>query len=50
MVEFKVDQPGTYILVDHALGRMVKGLKAFLIVDGEHNPEISDGVDGGAEH
>ncbi|MDQ4075473.1 MAG: copper-containing nitrite reductase [Chloroflexota bacterium] len=40
VVEFTVDHPGTYVLVDHALGRLVKGLKAYLIVEGEPNPDI----------
>ncbi|MGZ3181852.1 MAG: copper-containing nitrite reductase [Telluria sp.] len=40
MVEFKVDVPGRYILVDHALSRMEKGLAGFLYVTGEPNPEV----------
>lgn len=40
VVEFTVEEPGTYVLVDHALGRLVKGLKAYLIVEGEPNPAI----------
>src|SRR3546814_4248120 len=32
MVEFKVDYPGRYILVDHALSRTEKGLVGFLNV------------------
>ena len=40
MVEFKVDYPGRYILVDHALSRMEKGLAGFLIVNGKANPAI----------
>lgn len=40
MVEFKVDVPGRYILVDHALSRMEKGLAGYLTVRGEANREI----------
>lgn len=40
MVEFKVDYPGRYILVDHALSRMEKGLSGFLTVKGKANPAI----------
>lgn len=40
MVEFKVDVPGNYILVDHALSRAEKGLAGILQVTGEENPEI----------
>jgi len=47
VVEFTLDQPGTYILVDHALGRAVKGLAGQLVVEGEANPEISDGESAG---
>jgi nitrite reductase (NO-forming) len=40
MVEFKLDVPGRYILVDHALARMERGLAGFLEVDGAANPEV----------
>jgi len=40
MVEFKVEVPGRYILVDHALSRMEKGLAGFLYVNGKDNPEV----------
>ncbi|KAA3644205.1 MAG: nitrite reductase, copper-containing [Chloroflexi bacterium] len=40
VVEFAVDVPGTYILVDHALSRVERGLVGYLIVEGEDNPEI----------
>jgi nitrite reductase (NO-forming) len=40
MVEFKVDVPGRYILVDHALSRLERGLAAYLIVEGGDQPEI----------
>lgn len=40
MVEFKVDYPGTYTLVDHALARVEKGLVGFLTVHGDSNSDI----------
>jgi len=40
MVEFKLDVPGNYILVDHALSRAEKGLSGILEVTGPENPEI----------
>jgi nitrite reductase (NO-forming) len=40
MVEFKVDVPGRYVLVDHALSRMEKGLAGFLYVTGKDNPDV----------
>jgi nitrite reductase (NO-forming) len=42
MVEFGVDYPGRYILVDHAISRMEKGLVGFLHVNGEADAEIFD--------
>lgn len=40
MVEFKVEVPGRYILVDHALSRLEKGLAGFLYVTGPENPAV----------
>ncbi|HEX5513430.1 MAG TPA: copper-containing nitrite reductase [Gammaproteobacteria bacterium] len=40
MVEFQVDVPGRYILVDHALSRLEKGLAGLLNVTGADNPAI----------
>lgn len=40
IVEFTLDVPGKYILVDHALARMNKGAWAVLEVSGEENKEI----------
>jgi len=49
VVDFKVDVPGNYILVDHALSRMERGLLGILHVEGPPNPEIYDGqVEAGA--
>ena len=43
VVEFTVDVPGTYIMVDHSLGRMAKGAMGLINVTGDPNPEIFDG-------
>jgi nitrite reductase (NO-forming) len=40
IVEFKVDVPGRYILVDHSLSRLERGLAGYLIVEGEEQPAI----------
>ncbi len=40
VAEFKVDVPGRYILVDHALSRMERGLKGLLVVEGPARPDI----------
>jgi nitrite reductase (NO-forming) len=44
IVDFKLDVPGNYVLVDHALSRAERGLLGILHVEGESNPEIYDGV------
>lgn len=40
VVEIKLEYPGTYILVDHALSRLEKGLVGLLHVEGEADPTI----------
>ena len=40
IVEFKLEVPGRYILVDHALSRLERGLVGFLYAEGEDVPEI----------
>lgn len=40
IVEFTVDVPGKYLLVDHALARMNKGAWAVLEVTGDENGEV----------
>ncbi len=40
IVEFTVDVPGKYLLVDHALARMNKGAWAVLEVTGDENIEV----------
>jgi nitrite reductase (NO-forming) len=46
VMEFKVEYPGEYILVDHSLSRADKGAVAILSVEGEANPEIYKSLDG----
>lgn len=46
IVEFKVDYPGRYLLVDHALARMNKGAWAVLEVTGEKNDAVIMAVEG----
>jgi nitrite reductase (NO-forming) len=43
ITEFKVDYPGNYVLVDHALSRAERGLLGILHVEGAADPEIYDG-------
>ena len=53
MVEFKADYPGKYILVDHSLSRLEKGLAGFLTVTGEADAEIfstSEKIDANSGH
>jgi nitrite reductase (NO-forming) len=51
ITEVKLDVPGNYVLVDHALSRMERGLVGILHVEGAANPEIFDGkVEPGSGH
>jgi nitrite reductase (NO-forming) len=43
IVEFTVDVPGRYLLVDHSLSRLERGLVGYLIVDGPEQPDIFHG-------
>jgi nitrite reductase (NO-forming) len=43
ITEFKLDVPGNFTLVDHALSRMERGLVGVLHVEGPANPEIFEG-------
>jgi nitrite reductase (NO-forming) len=38
--EFTLNEPGTYLLVDHALFRVARGAAGHLIVSGEHDESI----------
>lgn len=40
IVEFKVDVPGTYVLVDHSIFRVAKGAIGHLEVEGPENPDV----------
>jgi nitrite reductase (NO-forming) len=40
MVEFKLDVPGKFMLVDHALSRVERGLAGVLDVEGPDNPNV----------
>ncbi len=44
VVEFHLEVPGRYILVDHALSRLQRGLAGFLLVEGPDNLEIFNGT------
>jgi nitrite reductase (NO-forming) len=51
IVEFKLDVPGKFLLVDHALARMNKGAWAVLEVSGPENKDIFSAVtEGSTEH
>lgn len=51
IVDFKLDVPGNYILVDHALSRAERGLVGILQVEGPQNEEIFAGkTEPGAGH
>ena len=40
IIEFKLDVPGKYLLVDHALWRVAKGAAGVLVATGEHDETI----------
>src|SRR4029077_15942465 len=42
ITEFKPEVPGRYIIVDHALSRLERGLVGALVVEGPPNKEIYD--------
>ena len=48
VVEFKVDVPGDYVLVDHSLGRLEKGGAGILHVEGPQDPAIFNPIQVGA--
>ncbi len=43
IVDFKLEVPGNYTLVDHALARAERGLLGILSVEGPPNPDIYNG-------
>jgi nitrite reductase (NO-forming) len=40
LVDFKIQRPARYTIVDHALSRLERGLVGFLIVDGPRNDDL----------
>jgi nitrite reductase (NO-forming) len=51
VVEFTLQVPGRYILVDHSLSRLERGLAGFLLAEGPDAPEIFNGeATGGSGH
>jgi nitrite reductase (NO-forming) len=40
VADFTLDVPGRFLLVDHALSRLERGLVGFLVAEGEENPDI----------
>ncbi len=44
MIEFKLDVPGDYVLVDHALTRIDRGAWGLLHVEGKEKPELYSAV------
>jgi nitrite reductase (NO-forming) len=54
IVDFRVEVPGSYILVDHSLGRLEKGAAGYLEVEGAENPAVfrplQAGSGGGGGH
>lgn len=51
MVEFQVEYPGNFVLVDHALARVDRGAWGMLHVEGEADATIYDGqIQSGGGH
>jgi nitrite reductase (NO-forming) len=51
ITEIKLQVPGNYLLVDHALSRLERGLVGILHVEGAPNPEIFEGkIEAGSGH
>jgi nitrite reductase (NO-forming) len=50
IVEFKVDYPGKYLLVDHALSRVGKGLVAALEVKGPADDSVYQALTPAMQH
>lgn len=48
IVEFKIDVPGNYLLVDHSIFRVAKGAVGIIAADGKDNPDIFKKVKGGS--
>jgi nitrite reductase (NO-forming) len=50
ITEFKVNYPGKYLLVDHALSRVGKGLVGAVEVAGEADSSVYQSLSDGAMH
>jgi nitrite reductase (NO-forming) len=48
--EFTLNEPGQYLLVDHALFRAARGAAGILMVTGEYDPEVYAPEPGGSAH
>ena len=48
--EFKLDEPGQYLLVDHALWRVAKGAVGYMMADGPWNDDVYSPPAEGASH
>jgi nitrite reductase (NO-forming) len=48
--ELKLNEPGQYLLVDHALFRVAKGAAGILMADGDWNPDVYSPPALGASH
>jgi len=46
IVDFKMPVPGRYVVVDHALARMERGLSGLIIVEGRPTPDVFDAPGG----
>jgi nitrite reductase (NO-forming) len=44
IVDFKVEVPGTLLMVDHSLGRLAKGAVGQIVVEGDANSEVFEVV------
>ena len=44
VVELTLDVPGRYIIVDHALSRLERGLAGYLYAEGEDNPQVFSNI------
>ena len=49
MAEFTVDVPGSYVLVDHSLGRLEKGGAGILEVEGPPNADVFETIQRGRQ-
>lgn len=45
VVDFKVEVPGTLMMVDHSLGRLHKGAVGMIEVEGAENPEVFEVIE-----